>query len=243
MRASCSWGYNFMRAVMDSDLDEIALLLKEPECNVNYQSCDGQTALHFAIEDNNCEVVSMLIKCPEIDINIQSKTGMTPLMKIMEIYGLVHLFYDTFLSREDLKINLTTHDGWNALTFAAFGGRTYAMQQLIRHGANVSTIVEKLKCKTESDLRMTRQFTSRGITWSDTLYKGIDDDVKQILYNWKQYLPEWTMWNHYCFPQEFKEIVVAWLLVVAKQKYIRKCVNKDMRRYMVQFIAAAYKFG
>ena len=185
--------------------------------NVNWQLEDGETCLMLAVECKIKESVKQLLLCNDINVNIRDKLGGTALssaaFRLIEILQLL-------LDHQDIVVDIKDNDGWTPLTYAFINNKPENAKLLIAKGADGAHACKIL------------------LEWGT---QKINNETKQVFENWKQYLPEWTMWNHHCFPEDFKKIVVVWLLVVAKQKYIRKCINKDMRRHMVQFIAAAYK--
>ena len=215
----------------------LQLFLARDELDINMVNDQGWSALMYAAFFHHVGAVRLLLQCLTVDVNIQDGDGNMPLITVMhctDLYGNSANVYDIILSRKDIQVDLPNKDGWTALIWTIQEGDIQCTKKLINKGANVPRAITILK--------KTNSYCSNSKRWP-TDYDYVTDKMMEVLNNWKRYLPEWTMWNHYCFPQEFKEIVVAWLLVVAKQRYIRKCVNKDMRRYIVQFIAAAYKFG
>ncbi len=155
---------------------------------------------------------------PEIDVDLKGNSGTPIIVFASDVdIGILKLF----LAQSELSINCTCSIGRSVLYWATRGNKLENMKLLIKNGANVVYAGEKLK--------------------KEDRYNRLKYETREVLENWKRYLPEWTMWNHKYFPKDFKEIVVTWLLVVANKKYIKRCINKDMRSYVVQFIAAAYK--
>ena len=64
----------------------IDLVLSLDECNpfINYQSKDGNTALHIATSLGDVQLVEKLLKHKDVDINILNDQGYTPLMLVCE---------------------------------------------------------------------------------------------------------------------------------------------------------------
>ena len=217
-------GMSLIEAAEEGRLGEVNILLSIEGCNVNYQNVLSTTALIAAASAGEMKVVDRLLQEPLIKVNLKNYYGVTAL--ILFVYG-DYKYIDTlklFLKRSDLFVNLRCNAGGAGPLYLALDEhRPEYAKLLIARGANVAFSVKRLKVN----------------GW----YKHLSGEIIDIINNWKQYLPEWTMWNHKYYPDDFKDIVLQWLLVVAKQKYIRKCVNKDMRTFMVQFIAAAYKFS
>ena len=59
----------------------IALLLEQPNINVNVQSAYNYTALNLACMAGRTEVVKQLVQAPSIDPNVPNDFGRSPLME------------------------------------------------------------------------------------------------------------------------------------------------------------------
>lgn len=60
-------------------LQNINVLLKNNNININMQDEVGRTLLHLAIDQNNASLVKLLLENKEIDINAKDVIGLTPL--------------------------------------------------------------------------------------------------------------------------------------------------------------------
>ena len=202
----------------NGNLVEVKRLLEVEGVNINARINGGQTALIRTVWRGHNEVATLLV-AKGIDVNIQGYLGYTALI-VVSCEGNAKIA-KLLLETKNINVNVRNNGGNMALHRASYYGYTEIVKLLLRKGADVAHVVRNLK--------------------SDYVYDTLDDEIKQALENWKHYLPEWTTKTHKYYPQEFKEAIVTWLLVVATQKRIKKCINKDMRTYLIPFIAAAYK--
>lgn len=53
------------------------MVLEQPECDINYQDSEGQTALHYAIILENEALIEYLVK-KGADVNLADNDGVKP---------------------------------------------------------------------------------------------------------------------------------------------------------------------
>ena len=222
------WGSKFAFACYHGDLYNVMRLFFSG-ANVNHMYLGFEHLgfpLHISVAHNRLDVVKFLLKCNGINVTQRTMYGDSVL--VTAITAGVEMI-ELLLNDPRVDINeIYTRNGKTALLAAALNNKWDIVRALVSKGANVTTVLKHIR---------NTNYNSELSVHEAHLYDG----TVLMLQDWKQWLPEWSPKSHRYFPVEFKEQVVAWLLVVQTQRRIKKCVNKDMRRYMCKFLAAGFK--
>ncbi len=181
--------------------------------------------LFEASRKGNSVKVERLLGVKSVDVGFQNVAGHTALMNAVG-YGFLRYrdrakVVKLLLGANGVNVNAVNKQRNTALSIASYYGHFKIVKLLLARGADAVYATQRLKAMIH--------------------YRGLFGGIKQALENWKRYLPVWTTKTHKYYPADFKEAVKTWLLVVQTQKQIKKCVNKDMRVYMISFITAAYR--
>ncbi|XP_032670815.1 nuclear factor NF-kappa-B p100 subunit isoform X2 [Odontomachus brunneus] len=105
---------------------------------VNIPNSSGKTALHYAVTQNQPDITKVLLLLGA-DPNLPDQCRQTPLhsaVKFQETRECV----DILLSAKDINLEVYTDLGWTALHLAAEAGSYYAVQSLVKAGANVNNV-------------------------------------------------------------------------------------------------------
>jgi uncharacterized protein len=144
---------NLVTAVCSGDLETIFILI-EQGVNINATGEAGNTALHIAATWGKVAIVRTLIQAGANVNLIDLDDSGTPLINAISMLSVSKSSFVTtraemesdllktiaILIQSGADVNLSTTDGWNALTAAANAGSFEAVQLLIEHGANVNAI-------------------------------------------------------------------------------------------------------
>lgn len=121
------------KAVGNRSLDVIKKLI-ERGGSANDRNGKGQTPLFFCAD--SLKAARYLISMGA-DINARDEEGKTPLMAVASFFR-PDVQVIRVLLRSGAEINAQNQSGWTALMFAATFGRKIVIEELIRHGADIS---------------------------------------------------------------------------------------------------------
>ncbi|TGZ70996.1 hypothetical protein CRM22_002880 [Opisthorchis felineus] len=121
-------------AARKDDVNSVALLLNNPEVNVNHQAQHGFTPLHIAAHYGNVNVARPLLD-RGADVNYQAKNNITPL-HIASKWGRIEMV--RLLIAAGALVDCRTRDGLTPLHCAARSGHAELASLLIDAGANPS---------------------------------------------------------------------------------------------------------
>eukprot|EP00300_Choanocystis_sp_HF-7_P018970 c20195_g2_i2.p1 GENE.c20195_g2_i2~~c20195_g2_i2.p1 ORF type:complete len:451 (+),score=95.30 c20195_g2_i2:18-1370(+) len=102
-------------AIRHGYVDVVEELLKVPNIQINHQSREGETALHYAAASCHENILRKLLSHEAIDTTIVDKNGKTPLMKVGASHGAIELL----ISHCGSSINAKDSTGMTALHHAA----------------------------------------------------------------------------------------------------------------------------
>ena len=114
--------------------ESIADLLLQKDADVNTQSFNGQTALHFATSKDNLDIVRKLI-AHKASARVKDKRGQLALHRAAAVGSVPVL---NLLLENRSPINATDMDGMSALHHAISEGHGQAALELLRAGAETN---------------------------------------------------------------------------------------------------------
>ena len=122
---------------------ELIPLLRGHDADLNGQQADGNRPLHFAVLNNNTQMVSMLLE-QGVDVNSRGKNDATALhMAILnQKPALGRLLM--ILLEAGAKTDLTDVKGMQVIHFAALGGDTSTIYELIKFGADANAQIDSM---------------------------------------------------------------------------------------------------
>ena len=122
-------------AVKQEDVNAVRALLAQ-KVDVNVQTTDTSTALHWAARRNNLEMVTLLLNAGA-NATAVTRYRVTPLSLACE-NGNAAIIEKLLAAGADA--NASSEDGQSALMTAALNGNVDAVKTLIRHGAKVNPV-------------------------------------------------------------------------------------------------------
>lgn len=163
---------------------EAAKLLVTFGADVNAEDFNNYTPLHSAVEKNVLEVVNVLLRA-DADPNLVELNGLNPLMLSLQGY-----FDCTQRLLRVSNLNHVADDGWSALMLAINVGKMDIAYELIKRGADVNIIAQKL---TALHLAVMRQEVELFLTlWDKMNFKAIakTHSLFHLLLIHRWYVPE-----------------------------------------------------
>ena len=178
--------------------------LKKNHKKLNSPNVAGYTILHEASYHGNVKGVKLLLKY-RTNPNIQNRDGRTALHRAV-VHG--HEECVKLLLKHGGDPNIQNMDGRTALHWPSYWGYTEIIKLLLVYGANPN--IKNKDGETAFDVAKNKE-------------------CKEILQNWKTYLPEW---NRYTtakyYPIEFNQVAFAWLSSSNLPKDLRYLVLPDL---------------
>lgn len=122
-------------AVKKADANAVKALLAK-KADVNAQTAETSTALHWAVRNNNLELVNLLLGA-SANVNVATRYNITPLSIACE-NGNAQIIERLLNAGADA--NGTSEEGQAALMTASLNGNIDAIKTLLRHGAKVNAV-------------------------------------------------------------------------------------------------------
>ena len=124
---------DFLRVVMANDAEQAEQFLNQG-ANVNYQSEDGTSILHWAVYNNNLPLVARLIRA-EARVDTSNDYGSSPMYEASENANTEML---RVLLEAGADVESPNLEGQTALMTVARTGNVEAAGLLLEHGADIS---------------------------------------------------------------------------------------------------------
>ncbi len=229
-------------ASLRGNIEIVKLLLEIETININLQDNDGMTALICASWSNNIEVVKLLLEIKDINVNIQDDNKNTAL--ILASYDNNKEIIKLLLEHETINVNLQNKNGATALILASIKGNIEIVKLLL----NVENINVNLQNSYKATaltsasifrrIKIIKLLLSKGTTVPSKF--SYSNDINEVLANWKTYLPRWNRFKTFkYYPEEFKDIVMLWLLICKR----KNLVSKDIKLLMIEYLAESWKLN
>ena len=195
-----------------------------------------------AVEDDDIEIVRTLLDDERTNINVQNKMGDNALMRA-SLHGCDEIV-ELLLDDGRINVNKQNNYGNSALRISSIYGYTKIVKMLLQ---DKRTDVNPKTCKRTCWMGLLimdimKLLIAKGANSKNPLdptsileYK----DVSDILRHWKPYLPKFSIRTCKYYPEEFKDIVITWLLVCKRKKKFK--ISKDIKMLMLKYIAEVWK--
>jgi len=172
------------------------------------------TILYHACMYDRDNIVKFLLTRPLIDVNLDNPLAMVALCGTYTI--LLRL-----LEHKNIDVN-ARHIlmGFAPIYLAAKSSRINFVKLLIKHGARVD---DELNSSIFNNY-------------------SINKETRDVLNNWKHYLPEWSPKTHKFFPKEFQELAMLCCCVFNRlNRTINAEISRDIRGMLIERIAEIWK--
>jgi len=107
----------------------VALLLNNPNIDVNWKNENGWSALHWAMNEHNNETMKLLLNFPNIDVNIVNNYGESALEGVVKRHNNEAL--KLLLDVPTIDVNLVNFDGKSAVHHAVSENNIEALELLL----------------------------------------------------------------------------------------------------------------
>jgi len=154
-------------------IENIKLLVKIPDADINFINRDGSTPLFYAIKCKQYEVIELLIKNKKVNVNYVNQEGFTPLLYSAK-FGDIDVV-KILLKNTDININFINKDGYTPLMFAAKYGR-FEVVKLLTKDKRIDLFITN-KDLTAGDYARIKFFRTK-----DIVYENINKYLFELLH-------------------------------------------------------------
>jgi len=218
---------------------------KNPKCvNIIDYSC-GITLLNNAFTMENVHICKILMKSKFARMNVTDNClHCTPLM-LMCSRGNVELT-ELLLACPKVYINSVSHNGSTALIKCIRGGSHDCFSLLTsRKDLSVNSGLNPLITAIEhEDPVFVQRLLKLGarVKPHNMHLVNTPDRITSILYRWRSYLPDWTIFNSKMFPLEFINLAVTSMMCFNKIETNNNfTLGRDIKRLLIHYISKAWK--
>lgn len=214
---------NLIEAVRKGSLEDvISIYNKFPE-NINNINESGRSALMWAVHENDIDKVKFLLDCKEIDINLTNRHGESALHYSSYSYVSIDIF-KMFLKVDGINLELKNKYNETPLMYSYYYCQYEKMKILIKYGCSIEGWENWYIDKNKSGEYI--------------------EKVKDIMNNYKIYLPLWNIRNHYLYPKEWNIKCVNYLLLFKKINNNNNInIPKDIKYMLIEYIYEIWKYN
>ena len=131
----------FSCASFSNNVESLKMLASHKNINVNTQTKDDQTPLHYAIEMNRLELLQPLLSFEDVEVNIEDNKGNTPLQYAIDLNNVAVI--KELLSHHDIHIDATDKHGHTPLHEAIESCTPKCVEALLTHKDSNTTIKDE----------------------------------------------------------------------------------------------------
>ena len=122
-------------AVKDNNIEEVKLLLADPQIDNNAQNWDGQTPLYMAVQQRRLDIINLITNTEDVNVNLPDVHGKTPLIACAFLYNILDVL-SILLSHDNISVNLKDKSGNTALHSAALNNNLEVLTFLLERPDN-----------------------------------------------------------------------------------------------------------
>ena len=215
----------------------LAAIAKNPNCVNTVKYChETQYLLGLAILHKQVGILRILMNSKLMEMNVPDLFGRTPLMQACSFDNTE--ITNMLISHSRVDLNYM-NDNNTALT-VCIKNKSVNCFHLLTSEKNLDVNrANPLRC---AICKKSIEFVERLLTLGARLDFGkqktlfIDHTMPPILYKWRSYLPDWTVFNHKRYPKEFKDTVFILMYC-----YNQFAICKDIKRLLIRYVSKGWK--
>ena len=231
----------YLNAVRSDHFDVADLIIDNIDPNVVNKF--GNSVFSYACRFHNLDAVKRLLLTGKVNINVTNSNGFTPIM-LAAHSGLVDNVQYILENNDKVDINVVSDKLNTLLTLVCKKSfPTKVVKQILeylgdcrlnwRNAYGMSALDYTIKRNDISTIKLLLRYGATG-------GGSQDERIQSILNVRASYLPKWNrLSTSKCFPKEFNEIAVHWILCCTRLKVF----PKDIVYLILKYIGEAWKDG